>query len=1259
MNLRDYFLLLLLLFLRFTCYSQGEWNNWYFGNKAGLSFNSGVPLPVLNSTVSTNPCTVSISDSTGNFLFMSEGSRVWDRNFNLMPNGSGLMCSNGTHQVVNSFPFIEDDSTYYIFCVDQMDWPFTVQTCGLGYSILNMRLNNTFGDIVPTLKNIPVPGAFYASGGITTTRHQNNKDIWLAVRLHSTANHFAVYKISTTGLDTIPVLSNSLGHTDSTHTSDIIVWLKFSQDGSKFVCLYGKFGEFCQFNRQTGKITPLFKFSPNIGVPPLLCNGAEFSPNENFLYIVTTNNSATRYLYQFDATKTDSAQFMQSEVLLDSMNYGYFSLTLGPDFNIYGSEYGVDSLAMITSPNNQFPGCGFQRGSVPLLGRNCFYGLPQFLQKYKAYIHYVGSCQNSSILFSGDIWPPADSVLWNFGDPGSGSLNISSQANGRHTYSSPGSYPVELYVRHIDNRTDTSWQTINILSSPQVNLGGNRTICAGDSTTFNAGACTGCTYQWKNLGTGLIVGTGQTYKTGLADSYSVTVTNSNNCSGSDTIQLFTTPVPSVTNNPLSESICSGNSTNISLTSSVPGSIFHWTASLTSGNITGFSVDSGLVINQVLTDNLATPGIVTYHITPKVGSCTGSTVDYQVTVTPGAVVSVSVSASQNNVCAGTSITYTATPTNGGANPAYQWKVNGVNTGTGSDTYTYTPANNDIVTCVLTSSLSSCISNNPATSNAITMAINPLQPVSVIVAPSQNPVCAGSSVTYTATPTNGGANPSYQWKVNGTGVGTNSATYTYTPLNGDIVSCVLTSNATCSTGNPATSNPITITVNPNLAVSNSISASSNPFCLGSSVTFTATPTNGGALHSYQWKVNGVISGTNSNTFTYTPINNDVVTCDLNSSISCPISNPVTSNSITMVENTGLPAGVSISASANPFCPGALVTFTATPTNGGASPAYQWKVNGVNAGTNSSTYSYHPNTGDSVRCVITSNLSCVTNNPASSVDIIMSGTLAPQVSFTSCFDTVTTLNAKPIKLKGGIPLGGTYSGPGVNSLTGIFTPSVAGTGTKTIVYTYTNAALCSANQNLHIIVQSAPVFSCGNALTDIRDNKTYPTVQIGSQCWMAANLNYGTVLVSTQDQRDNCLFEKYCFNDNPANCTNLGALYQWDELMQYDNTPAVQGFCPPGWHIPSENDWNILFANYINNGFAGNPLKYSGYSGFNALLSGENYFNQSWKYQGFATFFWSSTSHSPTQAWAHGMNDEDPSVSAYPAGRGNAFSVRCVHD
>src|SRR5208283_3291653 len=251
---------------------------------------------------------------------------------------------------------------------------------------------------------------------------------------------------------------------------------------------------------------------------------------------------------------------------------------------------------------------------------------------------------------------------------------------------------------------------------------------------------------------------------------------------------------------------------------------------------------------------------------------------------------------------------------------------------------------------------------------------------------------------------------------------------------------------------------------------------------------TPVNGSPTPSFQWQVNGINVGTNSPTYTYNPANGDLVLCILTSGAQCTTGNPATSNTIMMIVNSILPAGVTIVASSNPFCPGSSVTFTATPINGGTTPSYQWKVNGVNAGTNSSAFTYNPANGDSVRCLMTSNLTCVTNNPASSAEIIMSGTLAPIVTFTSCFDTITTVNAKPIKLKGGIPLGGTYSGPGVNSLTGVFTPSVAGTGTKTITYSYTNVLLCTASKSMHIIVQAAPSFTCGNEFTDIRDTKAY---------------------------------------------------------------------------------------------------------------------------------------------------------------------------
>ncbi len=1257
------------LFPDFT-YSQGEWNNWIFGHHAGITFNFGTPVPI--TTVSpfyyARGGTLTVSDSSGNLLFYAENyinlsEYVFNRNNVQMPNGN---LYNGTYQN-NPQPFfsvqnLTDDSSYYLFSMID-PWPMT-GAGGLFYSVLDMRLDGGLGDIVPGQKSVPIYSARHTASVLTGTRHHNNKDAWIIVHNHTNSNSYLSYLVNSSGIDTTPIVSPSFVVLADSNFSRLST-IKISPDGTKLICLADTNAEYCSFNTLTGVITHLFKINFNQNQNFGQFSDAEFSIDNKYLYISESGSVPTgSKLYQFDATKTDSTGFKQSQILISSEPYlwnQYFSgLQRGPDNKIYCAAMDqTDSISVINNPTLQGTACNYQKNAICLLPTNeALFGFPQFLQKYKAYIHHTGLCQYDSIHFASDIWPPADSIHWDFGDPVSGPSNSSNLANPSHIYSNVGTYTVELFVKHIDHRTDTTWQTITILASPQVNLGPNRTVCTGDSVTFDAGACSGCTYLWKDLGTGLTVGTSQLFKTGLAGNYSVTVTNTDGCNGADTVQLITTPVPSVTNDPVSDTICSGESTNIALYSTVNGTNFHWTASLTSGNITGFSADSGLVINQVLTDLLPTPGIVTYHITPKIGSCAGTTVDFPVTVNPGDSVKVSITASANNICEGRTVTFTAFPTHPGLNPTYHWKVNGINSGTNSTTFSYTPLNNDIVSCELTSSLTVCISNNPATSNSITMVVYQNLAVSITISPDADTVCTGSTVTFTAYPIHGGITPSYQWKLNGANAGTNNFVYSFIPIDGDLVSCILTSSDTCVTNNPASSIQHQITVSPLLLVSISISPSSNPFCVGSSVTFTASPTHGGFTPSYQWKVNGANAGTNSDTFTYYPVNNDVVWCILTSSELCTTNNPASSIQHLMIENTSLVAGVSIVATSNPFCPGSSVTFTATPINGGT-PIYQWKVNGINVGTNLNTYSYNPVDGDSVRCIMTSDMNCVTGNPASSNKIIMSGTLAPIVTFASCFDTITTINAKPIKLKGGIPLGGTYSGPGVNSITGVFMPLAAGTGIKTITYSYTNAALCSASKSRAIIVQPAPVFTCGNNLTDIRDNKVYSTVHIGSQCWLASNLNYGVILASTQDQRDNCVAEKYCYNDNPTNCTNHGGLYQWDEVMRFDETPADQGFCPPGWHIPSENDWNTLFAVFINNGFAGSPLKYSGYSGFNALLSGTRHINKSWDYQGFATFFWSSTLRSDKKAWAHGLNDVDPSVSRYPSSRVNAFSVRCLKD
>jgi uncharacterized protein (TIGR02145 family) len=167
--------------------------------------------------------------------------------------------------------------------------------------------------------------------------------------------------------------------------------------------------------------------------------------------------------------------------------------------------------------------------------------------------------------------------------------------------------------------------------------------------------------------------------------------------------------------------------------------------------------------------------------------------------------------------------------------------------------------------------------------------------------------------------------------------------------------------------------------------------------------------------------------------------------------------------------------------------------------------------------------------------------------------------------------------------------------------------------------------------------PVFSnCGDTLIDFRDVHTYPTVQIGNQCWMAKNLNIGTMILGDYMMNDNGIYEKYCYEDIIANCSEYGGLYQWDEMMQYDSTEGIQGICPEGWHIPRDAEWVVLINFLGGPAVAGGPLKETGtvhwnapnlgatnLSGFTALPGGiNNYLSGMFMYKSSIGRFWSST-------------------------------------
>jgi gliding motility-associated-like protein len=360
-------------------------------------------------------------------------------------------------------------------------------------------------------------------------------------------------------------------------------------------------------------------------------------------------------------------------------------------------------------------------------------------------------------------------------------------------------------------------------------------------------------------------------------------------------------------------------------------------------------------------------------------------------------SLMISASANNICAGIPVTFTATSTNGGSSPAYQWLLNGSNAGTNSATFSSsTLANGDVVNCVINSS-SACVISASVTSNSIIMNVNANAVPSVSITASQNTVCAGAAVTFTATAINGGSAPVYQWLVNGVNAGTNSATFSGSNFaDGDRVSCVITSNAGCATPAIATSNSITMMVSPLLSPAISITSSQNNICPGTNVTFTATPTNGGISPTYQWLVNGVNTGANSPTFASGVLSNgDIISCKLTSNAACLTIPGATSNDIIMAVNSQTVPSVSISISANNVCAGTPLTFTATPSNGGNSPVYQWLLNGKNSGTNSTIFSGTFNNGDVVSCIMTSGMACSTPANIASNSIIANIFPSPAVN------------------------------------------------------------------------------------------------------------------------------------------------------------------------------------------------------------------------------------------------------------------------
>lgn len=819
----------------------------------------------------------------------------------------------------------------------------------------------------------------------------------------------------------------------------------------------------------------------------------------------------------------------------------------------------------------------------------------------------------------------------------------------------------------------TLYDTIHISYYPNatVDLGEDPTICEGTTVTFSPG--TFQNYLWSD-GT-----SAPTLTTGNQDTVWVQVINNNGCIASDTVMVFVDSLPMADHSVTGPAVvCQGSSGVIYYTDTLRyATSYLW--SLSPG-ATGTSTTRTITVTF---SAVATSGNITVHGQNQCGD--GPVVTLPVTVHPFPEPAGIISGPAE-VCQGESgIIYSVPPILQAT--SYSWTLPGgctITSGAGTNTITVSfsvSAASGLISVAGTNA--DCGEGSPS---SLPVLIG-LLPVAAGPVTGLTTVCQGQTdVVYSIASVPGAT--SYIWTpppgtVITAGQGSNTVRITFdsTASSGTFT---VRGHSGCGDG-PISSLPVN--VNPIPAPAGIITGLSTVCQLQSQVSYSIAPLN--FANSYLWTVPSgcsVTSGSGTNQI--------IIDFGMDA-----MPGPITVRGI----NAGCGAGRrnSLNITVNPL-PGPTGTLSGQVTVCQGMTGISYSVQNPDPNTVSYAWSLiPPNAGIlsgptapvlvtwaesfTGQAFLTSNgvNECGSGPVSTPLAIVVNP--KPAVTLETCFDLKTTKNSRPIRLSGGTPLGdqGIFTGTGVSEYSPgvyIFDPgnpqvtASAGGMPYDITYRYTNIYNCSSEAVKTITIYPSNAGQpCPGTMTDIRDGQVYPTLiaggGVGGKCWMARNLNYGEFLSHHQPQTDNCRFEKYCTDNVSTACNEHGGLYQWDELMHYQGGTYRQDICPPGWHVPTEAEWNQLLAasgtgvvppDGIAGSFLKDPNPLPGH--FNAVLAGVCYHNTSWAFTTgttAGTLFWTSTTAPDGSITVRGLNYHNPSVSKYFSSRENAFPVRCVKD
>jgi len=494
--------------------AQHEFDNWYFGSNAGVSFVSGSPVNLSGGQISTNEGCSSMSDGAGNLLFYTDGQTVYDKNHAIMPNGTGLL---GNWSSTQSALIVSDPGNvnqYYIFTTDGF-----VGANGLRYSIVDMTLNGGNGDI-GAVKNVQLMNV--CDEKVTGIRNSIGNGFWIVSHENSAiSNSYYAFPLTAAGVG-VPVVS-SVGPLFPSGVS-FIGAMKISPAGNYIArTMYDAYaGEIAEFDQATGVISnPSTYTAPSADV----LYGTEFSASGNVLYFMSGDYQPSK-LFQFDMTAGNTAAIVATGTVLDDDNTQRSgAIQIASDNKIYVSHSGSQSLGIINDPEIIGLGCNYVRNGFALTATTNI-GLPNALSgltplpPIALFTSPNHLCPGTCTDFT-DHSQHATSWLWTFS--GANPAVSTDQNPIGICYNAPGTYGVSLIVTNSvgsDTLTLNNYVTVYPYPAPQ------GIMQNGDSLIANTGAMS---YQWYHDGVLIQGATDYYYIAPEGGNYNVVATDNNGC----------------------------------------------------------------------------------------------------------------------------------------------------------------------------------------------------------------------------------------------------------------------------------------------------------------------------------------------------------------------------------------------------------------------------------------------------------------------------------------------------------------------------------------------------------------------------------------------------------------------------------------------------------------------------------------------------------------------------------------------------------